>query len=473
MNNQKVKLTNKLVNSFKSNTFAADGSKGKAYFVQEETAPGLNLRVQPTWKDKKGNEFEGSKTWIFRHHSRRDKTVKDWKVGRASDITLEKAKQEVSSIKVKLAKGIEPSVERKKKEAEEILGGLVKKYCQTHLTVSNGFRQNTITGIKDCFRVWIFRKTKDLSCIKRFIDKDISKLKITKVDKDLIKEIHKSIGSTGKTYAANRFVAYLKMFFTWAIENKYFEKENPCKIKKELLFPEKRYEGRLTSDERERVYDNAILIDHRSGRLNLDQYVARVLRPVESLLAAFQLASGRRTKSEAASIRWDMINFPLKQITYDQTKTSKKNDKYTFPLGPKAIEILQLIERDRLNNPDSPFYFKLGDIRMKYVFPTRKYGSKTGAGKICTTPYVQTIKQTWSKLLKMAGVERKLKNYASRHTVGSIVIEETSDPNAVAEILGTTVETALGYAATSQGKVRRILDQIDRKKIQEPLKIVK
>ena len=50
MNNQKVKLTNKLVNSFKSNTFTTDGKKGKAYFIQEETAPGLNLRVQPTWK---------------------------------------------------------------------------------------------------------------------------------------------------------------------------------------------------------------------------------------------------------------------------------------------------------------------------------------------------------------------------------------------------------------------------------------
>ena len=75
MNNQKVKLTNKLVNGFKSNTFTADGKKGKAYFIQEETAPGfksntftadgkkgkayfiqeetapgLNLRVQPTWE---------------------------------------------------------------------------------------------------------------------------------------------------------------------------------------------------------------------------------------------------------------------------------------------------------------------------------------------------------------------------------------------------------------------------------------
>ena len=36
MNNQKVKLTNKIVNSFKSNTFTADGKKGKAYYIHEE-----------------------------------------------------------------------------------------------------------------------------------------------------------------------------------------------------------------------------------------------------------------------------------------------------------------------------------------------------------------------------------------------------------------------------------------------------
>ena len=78
MNNQKVKLTNKLVNGFKSNTFTAYSKKGKPYFIQEETTLGLNLRVQPTWKDKNGNEIQGTKNWIFRHHSRRDKHVKDW-----------------------------------------------------------------------------------------------------------------------------------------------------------------------------------------------------------------------------------------------------------------------------------------------------------------------------------------------------------------------------------------------------------
>ena len=95
-----------------------------------------------------------------------------------------------------------------------------------------------------------------------------------------------------------------------------------------------------------------------------------------------------------------------------------------------------------------------------------------GNKKICEVPHIQEVRKTWDKLLKLAGIERHLKNYATRHTVGALVIEETEDPNAVAEILGVTVETALGYAKTSKKQVREVLGRIDRKKVKEPLKIV-
>ena len=475
MKSAKQKLTNKLVSEFKSNPFTAENKIGKPYFIHEETSPGLSLRVQPTWRDKQGKQNQGSKTWIFRYRSRGQvKTTKDWKIGRVLNISLEQAKKEVDKIKVNLAKGIEPSVEKKKKENEEKLGDLINKYYHNHLTTQKGFRKATITGVKDCFRVWIFKKTKDLTCIRRFIDRDISTLRISQINKELISSIHASIGGgpDGATYSANRFVAYLKMFFTWAIEHKYFNKENPCKIKKKYLFPEKRYDDRLSEEERENVYTQGILIDQRTNRLNYNQYREKGLSPVACMLIAFQLASGRRTKSEAGSIKWSMISFPNREITYEQTKTSKKNDLYTFPLGPKAIEILQLIQRDRLNNEKSKFYFPIEDVRNKYVFPSHTFGKIMGNKKICEVPHIQEVRATWNKLLKLAGIERHLKNYATRHTVGALVIEETEDPNAVAEILGVTVETALGYAKTSKKKVREVLNRIDRKKVKEPLKIV-
>ena len=234
MKNYRAKLTNKLVDECRSNPFTADGKPGKPYFVREETKPGLSLKVRQTWKDKLGEENQGTKTWIFRYRPRSsdNKNIKDFRLGSVINMNLAQAKKEVDKIKVKLAKGIEPSIEKQKLIDTEVVGQLIKKYYHNHLTTTNGFRKKTIAAIKDSFRVWVYRKTLDMTCTSRLIYKDISKLKITKVNNELIREIHKSIGGGpyGAPYSANRFVAYLKMFFNWAIENKYFEKENPCKI---------------------------------------------------------------------------------------------------------------------------------------------------------------------------------------------------------------------------------------------------
>ena len=300
MKNYRAKLTNKLVDECRSNPFTADGKPGKPYFVREETKPGLSLKVRQTWKDKLGEENQGTKTWIFSYRPRSsdNKNIKDFRLGSVINMNLAQAKKEVDKIKVKLAKGIEPSIEKQKLIDTEEVGQLIKKYYHNQLTTTNGLRPKTITAIKDSFRVWVYRKTKDMTCTSRFIYKDISRFKITKVNNELIREIHKAIGGGpyGAPYSANRFVAYLKMFFTWAIDNKYFEKENPCKIKKKHLFTEKRYNGRLSEKERENVYDQTILIDQRTNRLNYNQYEEKGLSPVAWLLIAFQLASGRRTK---------------------------------------------------------------------------------------------------------------------------------------------------------------------------------
>lgn len=46
----------------------------------------------------------------------------------------------------------------------------------------------------------------------------------------------------------------------------------------------------------------------------------------------------------------------------------------------------------------------------------------------------------------MAGVERKLKHYATRHTHLSWTLEATGNIKSVAEVGGVTETTALGYA---------------------------
>ena len=67
MKNDTVKLTNKLVEEYKSNPFTAEDKMGKPYWIHEKTKPGLSLKVRQTWKDKFGEENQGIKSWVFRY----------------------------------------------------------------------------------------------------------------------------------------------------------------------------------------------------------------------------------------------------------------------------------------------------------------------------------------------------------------------------------------------------------------------
>ena len=80
MKNDTVKLTNKLVEEYKSNPFGADGKQGKPYAIHEESKPGLSLKVRQTWKDKFGEEAQGIKSWIFRYRPRSsdNQNIKDF-----------------------------------------------------------------------------------------------------------------------------------------------------------------------------------------------------------------------------------------------------------------------------------------------------------------------------------------------------------------------------------------------------------
>lgn len=134
------------------------------------------------------------------------------------------------------------------------------------------------------------------------------------------------------------------------------------------------------------------------------------------------------------------------ELRLKKTKTSKKNKKKNFPLGPDEIRILNLIKKDRLIKGDkSKFYYPPSDPRFDYIFPSNRYGLKLPNGKICDVPYVVDASKTWKKVLKLAGVDRPMKHYATRHTHASLIIRKTGNLKAVADSLGITVKQASKY----------------------------
>ena len=82
---------------------------------------------------------------------------------------------------------------------------------------------------------------------------------------------------------------------------------------------------------------------------------------------------------------------------------------------PFHVNILQLIERDRLNNPESYFYFPIGDERNKYIFPSKAYGRKIKGGT-SKNLYLLDPGATWGSALKMGGVARHMKIHSTRHS---------------------------------------------------------
>ena len=129
---------------------------------------------------------------------------------------------------------------------------------------------------------------------------------------------------------ANRVVQYLKMFFN-SVSNGH--RINPCKIPIEELNQETEYLDYLSNTELDAVIDKAFVQDERSGRLLKSHYVQRSLRPVSCCAIAFQLTTGRRTRSEASNIQWSWIRYGKEpQVVLPKTKSSRKqkNPKIEF-----------------------------------------------------------------------------------------------------------------------------------------------
>ena len=121
--------------------------------------------------------------------------------------------------------------------------------------------------------------------------------------------------------------------------------------------------------------------------------------------------------TEVTSLVWDNYKrIGDKRLEVKQTKTSKKNSILTFKLGDEAVNVLNLISVDRLNNPKSAFYYPVGDERNSYIFPSKDYGRDLGNGKKGTSLHLISANKTWDALLKMSGIDRPMKLYATRHT---------------------------------------------------------
>ena len=72
----------------------------------------------------------------------------------------------------------------------------------------------------------------------------------------------------------------------------------------------------------------------------------------------------------------------------------------------------------------------------------------------------------------MSGVDRHVKEYITRHTLGSNILNETGNLKLVAETLGVSIKTASRYAKLSNKQVVEGINKVFKKKERTKLKEV-
>ena len=384
----------------------------------------------------------GLKSWYYQQRIKGKKYAYRKCIGKYPAVGVNQALARAKQLSNKIYAGTDPREEEKSEVLKMQLGLAIKSYYSQELTVANQYRPSTIINVKAVFSPWIFRSTYVKDILDRLdrID-DIQYKKLSSITPKMVKDLFHACGSRSPI-VANRLVEYLRLFWNDFIK----ADNNPFTMKTKNKYEENEYLDYLDEQELQRVMSKAVQKDQRSGRLLVSHYKTNRLNPVSCMAIAVLLTTGRRT-GEVTSLKWS--NYPLtgvKRLELPQTKTSKKNKKKSFPLGDEAIKLFNLIAVDKLNNLDSAFYYSFDDIRNSYIFPSKDYGRLIGKGKKGTSPDIIDCSKTWDKLLKMAGVERPMKVYATRHTFATNFYAKTKDIKGGAEALGVTEKTFLKYA---------------------------
>jgi len=451
---EKVNITIGYANSLKA--------KEKKYLVSDQM-PGLCLKVEPT----------EHKSWVY-YYRAKGRPAREMNLGSLATTSPAKARELVKTVSKDLLLGKDPLEDRDKLKVEPTLKEALTNYLHNSLTVSNGYKRSTIVAVKNIFKNWIFLKSSDPDVRKKYVGLlELQHKKISSITPEQVKQVHRHVGGSSPI-VANRLIQYLRLAFNSFAK----KKKNPCVANKKDLYQEHVYDDYLNNEEFERVLNNAFKLDGRTGLLLRSHYKDNLLNPVSCCAIAFQLLSGRRTRSEASSLAWSMVRND--RIILHETKTSKHNTTLTFYLSDKAKDLLSTIRRERLQKYESGwenkdwfrnrFAFPPNDKRVDYVFPSRDYGRKIGNKKIGSKPYVVDIRATWKKLLEMSGVDRWLKPYATRHSLATYILNNGGNINQVMKVLGVSMSTAMRYAKLVPGSELEILNKIGKET--EPKKLV-
>ncbi|MCZ6659601.1 MAG: integrase family protein [Gammaproteobacteria bacterium] len=319
----------------------------KRRYLYDEQLPGLGLTVTP----------KGTKSFFLqvgRDKAKRRIALTDAASSRPSsrfpDITVEIARQRAANMLSKIERGTDPIQEKRGNTDPDEL--TVQQAFDEYKAEKPSLRESTIKAYEDAMNPvlgdWMDRKLFSIT------------------PKEVL-NCHNGYGSKSQAKHAMRA---LRAVYNHHIRINQLDKANPVAIAfagdgkdaPKLNF-KKRRKTLIEDGSLAEWFDAVEALPDAGERSTWRGDVARDL-------FLFQLFTGLRSKSECASLEWDQVDLRKKTVTYEETKTTDKDDDdVVIPLNSEAIKILR-------KRPKGRHVFQVGD---RWLDDVRSYIEKVRA----------------------------------------------------------------------------------------------
>lgn len=389
----------------------------KDVFVWDEELSGFGLKLTPS----------GRKTYVIQYRipglGRRG-FAKRVTLGEHGVLTPEEARRLARRELGKVAQGSNPAADRAARRAAPTVSEFGERYLED---VSVTHKPSTAVEYR---RLW-----------DKHVVPALGSRQLAEVAQSDIRRLHRSLAKT--PYLANRLVAMLGAFFTYAAREGVGSPNNPAHGVE--FFPEKGRERFLTPKEfgelgkalaRAESTGLPPAPNHRrkpKHRANAKHRPKNYETPIPAnpfAVAAIRLLTltGCR-ESEILSLRWDAVDFDRGYLRLADTKTGKSNR----PLSQSAAALLESLPRIR-GNP--------------YVLP----GTKPGK-------HLKEIKRIWYAVRFAAGLA-DVRLHDLRHSYASVPAASGESLLVVRSLLGhKRLATTERYAHLGDDPVKRAAER--------------
>ncbi|WP_432450267.1 tyrosine-type recombinase/integrase [Aliiroseovarius marinus] len=358
-----VKLTKRLVDGLEP--------EARDYLLWDDDLAGFGVRVFPS----------GRRSYLVQY--RADGRTRRRSIGQHGALTAEEARKEARKLLGEVAKGGNPSEERKSRLQAPTVASLCDRFLDEY--AEHHCKPNTRNGYE--------------IVIRRCIRPKLGPRKIIDVTRADIVTFHHELRE--KPYMANRAVSILSKMFNlaedWGLRS---DGTNPARrIKKFKEEEKKRY---LSDDEQGRL-----------GGVLLDALEQGEESPYAVSAIFLLLLTGCRL-GEILTLQWDHVG-PF-HLELPDSKTGRRR----IPLPAEAREILGSLERV----PGNP-YVIVGEVEGQHLV---------------------NLQKTWLRVRKKAGIS-DVRMHDLRHTYASVAVMNGVDPFMLKEILGhKSLQTTLRYS---------------------------